>query len=50
MNYYSARALFVVGQPNIIRFSEMYPDLINSGVDVILTTLEAIAAADSHSH
>jgi hypothetical protein len=50
MDYHSASALLFVGQPNIIRFSEMYPDLMNSGVDVILTTLEAVAAADSHSH
>lgn len=41
----SARALFVVGPPGIIRFSEVYPDLLNPGVDDILTTLETLAAA-----
>ena len=28
----------------IIRFSQVYPDLLNPGVDDILTTLEAMAA------
>ncbi|MGO8946960.1 MAG: redoxin domain-containing protein [Ktedonobacterales bacterium] len=44
----SARALFVVGPPGIIGFSAVYPDALNPGVNNILTTLEAMAAANTH--
>jgi peroxiredoxin len=40
----SARALFVVDAQGVIRFSKAYPDLLNPGVDELLTTLEALAA------
>jgi len=38
----SARALFVLDGRRIIRFSAAYPDLLNPGVDDVLTTLEAL--------
>lgn len=42
----SARALFIVDRVGIIRFGQHYPDLVNPGVDGILTALEAIAHTD----
>jgi peroxiredoxin len=42
----SARALFVIDVKGIIRFSQVYPDDLNPGVNDILTTLEAMAAED----
>jgi peroxiredoxin len=42
----SARALFVVDAQRVIRFSKAYPDQLNPGVDELLTTLEALAAAN----
>jgi peroxiredoxin len=42
----SARALFVLDRRGIIRFSRAYPDLLNPGVDELLTTLEAMAGED----
>jgi peroxiredoxin len=39
----SARALFVLDSQRIIRFSKVYPDALNPGVDELLTTLEALA-------
>ena len=44
----SARALFVLDGQGIIRFSQAYPDLLNPGVDDLLTTLEAITIDDEH--
>lgn len=42
----SARALFVLDRQGRIRFSHTYPDVLNPGVDELLTTLEALAAED----
>jgi peroxiredoxin len=42
----SARALFVLDSQRVIRFSKAYPDLLNPGVDELLTTLETLASAD----
>jgi peroxiredoxin len=39
----SARANFVVDRQGIVRFSKAYPDLLNPGVDDLLTTLEVLA-------
>jgi peroxiredoxin len=39
----SARALFVLDRQGRIRFSHVYPDFFNPGVDDVLTTLEALA-------
>ena len=39
----SARALFVLDGQRVIRFGKQYPDLLNPGVDELLTTLEALA-------
>jgi alkyl hydroperoxide reductase subunit AhpC len=39
----TARALFVVDREGIIRFSAVYPDLLNPGVDDLLRVLEAMA-------
>lgn len=36
----SARALFVIDRGGIVRFGKAYPDLINPGVDEVLTVLE----------
>jgi peroxiredoxin len=38
----SARALFVVDRDGIVRFAEAYPDLVNPGVDGLLTALEGM--------
>jgi peroxiredoxin len=43
----SARALFVLDRQRVIRFSQAFPDLLNPGVDDLLTTLEALAAHDN---
>jgi peroxiredoxin len=43
----SARALFVIHVKGLIRFSQVYPDDLNPGVNDILTTLEAMAAEDA---
>jgi peroxiredoxin len=42
----SARALFVLDRHSRICFSQVYPDLLNPGVNDLLTTLEALAAND----
>jgi len=42
----SARALFVLDAKHVIRFSKVYPDQLNPGVDELLTTLEALATGD----
>jgi len=42
----SARALFVLDSQRIIRFGKAYPDLLNPGVDELLTTLETLASGD----
>jgi alkyl hydroperoxide reductase subunit AhpC len=42
----SARALLVLDRRGWIRFSQSYPDLLNPGVNDLLTTLEALAAKD----
>jgi peroxiredoxin len=39
----SARANFVLDGQGIVRFSKAYPDLLNPGVDELLTTLETLA-------
>jgi peroxiredoxin len=39
----SARALFVVDQRRVIRFSQVYPDLLNPGVGDLLSVLETLA-------
>jgi peroxiredoxin len=44
----SSRAIFVIGPAGVIAFSAVYPDAVNPGVNNILTTLEAMAAADTH--
>jgi peroxiredoxin len=38
----SGRALFVVDRGGIIRFGQSYPDLLNPGVDDLLTVLEGM--------
>jgi alkyl hydroperoxide reductase subunit AhpC len=38
----TGRALFVIDAAGIIRFGEVYPDLLNPGVDDILTVLESL--------
>jgi alkyl hydroperoxide reductase subunit AhpC len=40
----SARALFVLDQRHVIRFSKAYPDALNPGIDELLATLEALAS------
>jgi mycoredoxin-dependent peroxiredoxin len=40
----TARALFVIDSSGIIRFGEVYPDLLNPGVDDVLTVLESLHA------
>ena len=42
----SARALFVLDAQHIIRFSKVYPDQLNPGVDELLTILEILAAGN----
>jgi peroxiredoxin len=42
----SARALFVLDAQHVIRFSKVYPDQLNPGVDDLLTTLETLSADD----
>lgn len=48
----NCRALFVVDGERIIRFSQVYPDDLNPGVNDILMTLEAMTAegADVHAY
>jgi alkyl hydroperoxide reductase subunit AhpC len=41
----SSRALFVIDEHGVIRWSQSYPTGVNPGVDGILTALEAMAAA-----
>jgi peroxiredoxin len=38
----SARALIVLDSRRVIRFSKVYPDALNPGVDELLITLEAL--------
>jgi peroxiredoxin len=38
----TGRALFVIDAVGIIRFGEVYPDLVNPGVDDVLTVLESL--------
>ena len=38
----TGRALFVIDSSGIIRFGEVYPNLLNPGVDDVLTTLESL--------
>jgi peroxiredoxin len=45
----TARSLFVVDAGGIIRFSEVYPDLLNPGVGDVLTVLEGLTAQNSHA-
>ncbi len=42
----SARALFLLDGQGIIRWSAVYPDLLNLGVRDLLTALEAMASED----
>jgi peroxiredoxin len=42
----SARALFVTDDRGIVRFSAVYPDELNPGVNDILVMLEALASED----
>jgi peroxiredoxin len=44
----SARANFVLDGQGIVRFSKAYPDLLNPGVDELLTTLETLAQEKKH--
>jgi alkyl hydroperoxide reductase subunit AhpC len=46
----SARALFVLDTKHYVRFSSVYPDPLNPGVDTVLTILEALAAGDETEH
>jgi peroxiredoxin len=39
----AARALFVLDRRGCIHFSQAYPDLLNPGVEDLLTTLEVLA-------
>ena len=39
----TGRALFVIDRGGIIRFSQSYPDLLNPGVDDLLTALEEMS-------
>jgi peroxiredoxin len=43
----SARALFVLDRRHVIRFSKIYPDALNPGVDELLTILETLATNDA---
>jgi alkyl hydroperoxide reductase subunit AhpC len=38
----TGRALFVVDRSGVIRFGQAYPDLLNPGVDDLLTVLEGL--------
>jgi peroxiredoxin len=40
----TGRALFVIDSSGIIRFGELYPELLNPGVDDVLTVLESLQA------
>jgi peroxiredoxin len=40
----TARALFVIDPSGVIRFGKVYPELLNPGVDDLLTVLEALDA------
>jgi peroxiredoxin (alkyl hydroperoxide reductase subunit C) len=40
----TGRALFVIDSSGIIRFGAVYPDLLNPGVDDVLTVLESLQA------
>ncbi len=40
----TGRAIFVIDSSGIIRFGEVYPDLLNPGVDDVLTMLESLHA------
>jgi len=39
----SARALFVIDERTVIRFSQVYPDMLNPGVGDLLNVLETLA-------
>ena len=43
----TARALFVIDSSGIIRFGDVYPDLLNPGIDDVLTVLESLQAHDA---
>jgi len=43
----TGRALFVVDRGGVIRFSEAYSDLLNPGVDELLTVLEQMRAEEN---
>ncbi|HEX6508507.1 MAG TPA: redoxin domain-containing protein [Chloroflexota bacterium] len=43
----SSRALVAIDEDGVIRFSQVYPDELNPGVNDILTACEAIAAEDT---
>jgi peroxiredoxin (alkyl hydroperoxide reductase subunit C) len=45
----TGRALFVIDSSGIIRFAEVYPDLLNPGVDDVLTVLESLQAHNACS-
>jgi peroxiredoxin len=44
----TARGLFVIDCRGIVRFGEVYPDLLNPGVDDLLTVLEGLAAEENN--
>ncbi|MBV9278726.1 MAG: redoxin domain-containing protein [Chloroflexi bacterium] len=47
----TGRALFVIDGGGFIRFSQAYPDLLNPGVNDVLTVLERVMAeADTRHH
>jgi hypothetical protein len=43
----SGRALFVVDRGGVIHFSQAYPDLLNPGVDDLLTVLEEMNSEEN---
>jgi peroxiredoxin len=43
----TARALFVVDRSGIVRFGEVYPELLNPGVNDLFTVLESLAAEEN---
>jgi alkyl hydroperoxide reductase subunit AhpC len=42
----SARANFILDRQGIVRLTKVYPDLLNPGVEDLLTTSESLAQGD----
>lgn len=43
----TGRALFVIDSSGLIRFGAVYPDLLNPGIDDVLTVLESLQVHDA---